>query len=100
MLIAQIIWYYIEGVNCRVKDDDFSETSKYQKFTVLIEEQELIFYKSNQTGRWWIEIPFLPKVNNKLKQHTLLPCMHEDYIDASNGIIPERWYKAYKKNSV
>jgi formiminoglutamase len=100
MLIAQIIWYYIEGVNCRVKDDDFSETSKYQKFTVLIEDQELIFYKSNQTGRWWIEIPFLPKVNNKLKQHTLLPCMHEDYIDASNGEIPERWYKAYKKNSV
>jgi formiminoglutamase len=100
MLIAQIIWYFIEGVNCRVNDDDFSETSKYQKFTVLIDEQELIFYKSNQTGRWWIEIPFLPKVNNKLKQHTLLPCMHEDYIDASNGKIPERWYKAYKKNSV
>jgi formiminoglutamase len=100
MLIAQIIWYFIEGVNCRVNDDDFSETSKYQKFTVLIKEQELIFYKSNQTGRWWIEIPFLPKVNNKLKQHTLLPCMHEDYIDASNGEIPERWYKAYKKNSV
>jgi len=100
MLIAQIIWYFIEGVNCRVNDDDFSETSNYQKFTVLIKEQELIFYKSNQTGRWWIEIPFLPKVNNKLKQHTLLPCMHEDYIDASNGKIPERWYKAYKKNSV
>ena len=100
MLMAQIIWYFIEGVNCRVKDDNFSETSKYQKFTVLIEEQELIFYKSNQTGRWWIEIPFLPNVNNKLKRHTLLPCMHEDYSDASNGKIPERWYKAYKKNSV
>jgi hypothetical protein len=100
MLMAQIIWYFIEGVNCRVKDDNFSETSKYQKFTVLIEEQELIFYKSNQTGRWWIEIPFLPNVNNKLKRHTLLPCMHEDYSDACNGKIPERWYKAYKKNSV
>lgn len=100
MLIAQIIWYFIEGVNCRVKDDDFSETSKYQKFTVLIEEQELIFYKSNQTGRWWIEIPFLPNVNNKLMRFTLLPCMYEDYVDASNGKIPERWYKAYKKNSI
>ncbi len=100
MLIAQVIWYFIEGVNCRVKDDNFSETSKYQKFTVLIEEQELIFYKSHQTGRWWIEIPFLPNVNNKLKRHTLLPCMHEDYIDACKGKLPERWYKAYKKNSV
>jgi len=100
MLIAQIIWYFIEGVNCRVKDDDFIDLSSHQKFTVLIEDDELIFYKSNKTGRWWIEIPFLPNINNKLKRHTLLPCMHDDYIDASNGKIPERWYKAFKKNCV
>lgn len=100
MLIAQIIWYFIEGVHCRVKDDDFSESDDYQKFTVLIEDQELIFYKSNKTGRWWIEIPFLPNINNKLKQHTLLPCMHDDYLDACNQKVPERWYKAYKKNSI
>ena len=100
MLLAQIIWYFIEGVNCRVKDDDFTDKTSYQKFTVLIENEELIFYKSKKIGRWWIEIPFLQKVNNKLKQFTLLPCMYEDYVDASNGKIPERWYKAYKKNSV
>jgi hypothetical protein len=41
---------------------------------------ELIFYKSLKTGRWWIEIPFLPDVNNKLKKHTLLPCMHDPII--------------------
>ncbi len=100
MLLAQIIWYFIEGVNCRVKDDDFTNKLSYQKFTVLIENEELIFYKSNKIGRWWIEIPFFPNVNNKLKQFTLLPCMYEDYVDASNGKIPERWYKAYKKNSI
>lgn len=100
MLIAQIIWYFVEGVNCRVKDDDFSNQENYQKFTVLIDVDELIFYKSIRTGRWWIEIPFLPDVNNKLKRHTLLPCIHEDYKDACSGKIPERWYKAYKKNSV
>ena len=59
----------------------------------------LIFYKSLKTGRWWIEIPFLPNVNNKLKKHTLLPCMHSDYVQATQGEIPERWYKAYRKNS-
>ena len=98
MLIAQIIWYFIEGVNCRIKDDDFKDDNNYQKFNVLIENEELIFYKSVKTGRWWIEIPFLPDVNNKLKKHTLLPCTHEDYIEASHGKIPERWFKAYKKN--
>ncbi len=99
MLVAQIIWYFIEGVNCRIKDDDFKDVSNYIKYNVIVDDDELIFYKSIKTGRWWIEIPFLPDVNNKLKKHTLLPCMHDDYIEASHGKIPERWYKAYKKNS-
>ncbi|NRA91955.1 MAG: formimidoylglutamase [Psychroserpens sp.] len=99
MLLAQMIWYFIEGVNCRINDDDFSDENSYQKFNVLIEDEELIFYKSIKTGRWWIEIPFLPNVNNKLKKHTLLPCTYEDYKEAGQGKIPERWYKAYKKNS-
>ena len=99
MLIAQMLWYFIEGVNCRVQDDNFDNEHQYQKFNVLVEDEDLIFYKSVKTGRWWIEIPFLPDVNNKLKKHTLLPCTHNDYLDATNGNIPERWYKAYKKNS-
>ncbi|WP_308990654.1 formimidoylglutamase [Mariniflexile litorale] len=100
MLISQMLWYFIEGVNFRVKDDDFSNDSSHQKFITLVESQELVFYKSNKTGRWWIEIPFLMEINNKLKRHTLLPCMHQDYIDACNNIVPERWYKALQKNSV
>ncbi len=100
MLMAQMIWYFIEGVNCRVNDDDFSNEANYQKFITLVDSQELIFYKSVKTGRWWVEIPFLSEVNNKLKRHTLLPCMHQDYIDACNDNIPERWYKAFQKNSL
>lgn len=100
MLVAQMLWYFVEGVNYRVKDDDFSDDSSYQKFTTLTEDHELVFYKSNKTGRWWIEIPFLSEVNNKLKKHTLLPCMHQDYLDACNNKVPERWYKAFRKNSV
>lgn len=99
MLVSQMIWYFIEGVNCRVKDDDFINSDNYQKYNVLIEEEELIFFKSIKTGRWWIEIPFLTELNNKLKKHTLLPCAHEDYVDATQGKVPERWYKAYKKNN-
>jgi arginase family enzyme len=100
MLVAQLIWYFIEGVNCRVKDDNFENENSYQKFIVLVEDEELTFFKSNKTGRWWIEIPFLPNINNKLKRHTLLPCMHEDYNAACSGKIPERWFKAYKKNCI
>src|SRR5690606_15399476 len=70
MLISQIIWYFIEGVNLRVKDDDFLLTNNYQKFITLADSQELVFYKSNKTDRWWIEIPFLKDVNNRSEEHT------------------------------
>ena len=99
MLVAQMLWYFVEGVNCRVKDDSFNDDKTFQKYNVIIDDDDLIFYKSIKTGRWWIEIPFLPDVNNKLKKHTLLPCTHDDYMEATQGKIPERWYKAYKKNS-
>jgi formiminoglutamase len=100
MLISQMLWYFIEGVNFRINDDDFSDDRSYQKFITLVDSQELVFYKSNKTGRWWIEIPFLTEINNKLKRHTLLPCMHQDYLDACNNKVPDRWYKAFQKNCV
>ncbi|MFB9053508.1 formimidoylglutamase [Formosa undariae] len=99
-LISQMIWYFVEGINNRVDDSDFKDEHIYQKFITLVDSEELIFYKSIKTGRWWIEIPFLNEINNKLKRHTLLPCMHHDYLDACNNQIPERWYKAYQKNCV
>ena len=97
MLISQIIWYFIEGVNCRVKDSDFQNEQDYNKFTVIVDEYELVFYQNKITSRWWIEI-IGEGSNNKLKQNTLLPCTHDDYEDAKNGMIPERWFKAIKKN--
>ena len=99
MLISQIIWYFIEGVCCRVQDSDFNNEDEYNKFTVIVDEYELIFYKNNITSRWWIEI-FGEGSNTKLKQTTLLPCTIEDYETAKNGDIPERWFKAVKKNMV
>lgn len=98
MLTAQILWYFIEGVNARIIESDFIDDKTYQKYITLVDDFELIFYKSLKSGRWWIEIPFLSNVNNKLKKHTLLPCAKSDYDMAINNIVPERWYKAHQKN--
>ncbi len=97
MLISQIIWYFIEGVNCRIQDSDFQNDEDYNKFTVIVDEYELIFYQNKITSRWWIEI-IGDGSNNKLKQNTLLACTLDDYEVAKNGSIPERWFKAIKKN--
>ena len=95
-LIAQMIWYFIEGVNDRVKDYPFTDKKYYQKFTILLEDDDpMIFYKSHKSGRWWMEISII--TNTKYKRHALIPCTYKDYKDATNEKIPEKWYKALKK---
>ena len=98
VLTAQMLWYFIEGFCFRSNEYPFGTKDNYIKYIVPIEDEELIFYKSNKTERWWIEIPFLTNVNNKLKRNTLLPCTHEDYLAACEQEIPERWWKAQRRN--
>ncbi|WP_264522400.1 formimidoylglutamase [Flavobacterium sp. N1994] len=99
-LIAQIVWYFIEGVNYRSNEYPFGTRENFLKYIVPLESEELVFYKSNKTGRWWIEINFFASQHNKLKKNTLLPCSHEEYLIACNQEIPERWWKAQRKNSI
>jgi hypothetical protein len=100
VLIAQIIWYFIEGVNYRSNEYPFGTKENYLKYIVPLETEELIFYKSNKTGRWWIEINYFVGKHNKLKKNTLLPCSQEEYLAACNNEIPERWWKAQRKNNI
>ena len=94
-LISQMIWYFIEGVNYRANDYPFGLMDNYQKFIVPIEDQILNFYKSNKSGRWWMEINIVK--NNKFKRHALIPCTYQDYISATNQEIPDRWIKTLRK---
>jgi formiminoglutamase len=96
-LIAQMIWYFIEGVNFRAQDYPYCTKENYEKYTVLLEDDDVInFFKSDKTGRWWMEINIISD-NNKYKRHALIPCTYQDYIDATKQIIPERWFKGIRK---
>jgi arginase family enzyme len=99
-MIAQIIWYFVEGYHYRSKEYPFGSRTNYLKYIVPLENEELIFYKSDKTDRWWIEIPFLSNGNNKLKRNTLLPCSYDEYLCACNQELPERWWKAQRKNAL
>jgi len=98
VLIAQIVWYFIEGVHYRSNEYPFGSKENYSKYTVPFEEEDIVFFKSDKTERWWIEIPFFTNSHNKLKKNTLLPCSHEDYLAACNHEFPERWWKAQRKS--
>ncbi len=100
MLVAQIVWYFIEGVNFRASENVDIEKENFTTYKVPVDNEVLTFYKSKKTDRWWIEIPFIVGLNNKLKRHTLLPSTHKDYLDACDQNIPERYFKARKKNEI
>ncbi|MCV6629924.1 MAG: formimidoylglutamase [Flavobacteriaceae bacterium] len=98
-LAAQVMWYFVEGYSFRANEFPFLDRSKLLKYIVPIDQHEdLCFFKSSTTKRWWIEVPTILDLYNKSKLPALLPCSHGDYLDACNQEIPERWLKAYKKS--
>lgn len=95
-LIAQIIWYFIDGFNHKILEFPNDEKADYKKFIVNLNssESELIFYKSEKTQRWWMQVP---SFNHKSFKNLLISCTYQDYQLASNGEVPERWLKTFQK---
>lgn len=96
-LVAQLIWYFIEGVSCRWSESGQLDEMDVTHYQVPVDEQILSFYKSNLTERWWMEISSQENVDNILTSNTLLPCTYFDYENACNQNIPERWFNAKMK---
>ncbi|MFT5925724.1 MAG: formiminoglutamase [Rubritalea sp.] len=99
-LVAEMMWYFVEGYNYRSFEYPVDVSKSSIVYKVPIDDQILTFYKSTDSGRWWIELPFISNVNNKLKQHTLLPCDRRDYEMACDQVLPDRWLKARRKNEI
>ncbi len=96
-LIAQVIWYFVEGVHYRSNEYPFGDKSNYLKYIVPLDSEELVFYKSDKSDRWWIEVTHSLPGNNKSQRNSLLPCSYEEYLAACNQELPERWWKAQRK---
>ena len=93
-LLAQMIWYFIEGFNLRIDEFPFASKKNYNKYIVPVEKDTVVFYKSDKSERWWMEINYF---QNKTEKKTLIPCSYQDYLTASDQILPERWLKTFRK---
>tara|TARA_R110002073_G_scaffold220418_1_gene380544 strand:- start:26160 stop:27317 length:1158 start_codon:yes stop_codon:yes gene_type:complete len=93
-LIAQMIWYFIEGYNFRTNEYPFTSKTDYIKYIVPVEDTTINFFKSNKSDRWWMEVEH---TNTKTTKRTLIPCTYQDYLRAGNQVIPERWWKTFRK---
>jgi formiminoglutamase len=81
--IAQMVWYYFEGIQAQKFEMPITDLESYYVFKMPFSEFETAFLQSKKTLRWWMQIP-----NGKY-----IPCSYADYLAASRNDIPERWFR-------
>jgi len=93
--LAAMLWYFIEGYYHRKPETGFG-TYRFLTYTLVLpnpgpdEPTELVFYKSRRTDdvpKWWMEVEGM--ADHSLK--CIVPCTHQDYLQAAQGILPKRW---------
>ncbi|MFT4665739.1 MAG: formiminoglutamase [Polaribacter sp.] len=95
-VIAQMVWYFVDGFVNR-KDDYPISSDGLTEYIVDMKsmQQNLTFWKSEKSGRWWIQVPV--KTKKKHQRHRLIPCSYRDYKMTCQDEIPERLLVAFKR---
>jgi len=93
-LLAQVLWYFIEGKDRRIEDYPNIQKKDLIKFHVTHKIWSIIFYKNEKTARWWVEI------NDLNLDGKLFSCSEQDYQEAVNQKISNRLYHIINKNTI
>ena len=87
MLISQLIWYYIEGVDQQIMENI---SDKQSMISIVVDlndyNMSLNFIQSKKTGRWWVEIPNPEEKNTSY----FIACSEEDYNKATRNELSNR----------
>lgn len=86
--IAQMLWYYIDGVYTRKSEAPLEDKDMFIECHIAFGAIETVFIQSRKTGRWWMKMP----------DEKYVPCSYNDYIQAGNNEIPERWLRLQERN--
>ncbi len=94
-LVAQGIWYFLDGIRGRKNETPPAKNNNMRQFLIELDEEgnKMTFYKSLDTERWWVEIP----PEEKSQPPLIIACSYQDYQNASNRIIPSRWFRFFRK---
>ena len=97
-LLAQMVWYFIDGFYNRKKDFPLNPRSQYliYKTSLKHDEHELTFVKSKKSDRWWMQVPY-PHTGSMNERFHLVPCQYDDYKTAVSGEMPDLWWRTYQK---
>tara|TARA_B110000483_G_C18162021_1_gene529677 strand:- start:464 stop:1606 length:1143 start_codon:yes stop_codon:yes gene_type:complete len=97
-LLAQAVWYFIEGFSLRIIEDPKSENFKGKSYHMDLENHQIKFYQSDISQKWWFEL--IEENSNKLIDVSLYPCGHEDYLEACNDDISDKLLLSLKRNLI
>ena len=86
--IAQMLWYFIDGKSRSKQEAAIEDRDHFNEYHTSFTEVESIFLQSKKTNRWWMQLP-----NKKF-----IPCSYNDYVQASQNKIPERWLRAQERS--
>jgi formiminoglutamase len=98
MLLAQMVWCFLDGFYNRKKDIPLKPKADYLIYKTSLKENahQLIFIKSKKTDRWWMQVPY-PALGSKNERFHFVPCLYEDYQMAIAGEMPDLWWRTYQK---
>jgi len=98
MLLAQMVWCFLDGFYNRKKDIPLKPKADYLIYKTSLKENahQLIFIKSKKTDRWWMQVPY-PALGSKNERFHFVPCLYEDYQLAVAGEMPDLWWRTYQK---
>jgi len=101
-LMAQMIWYFVDGYYNRKNDFPEENAKNCTQYTVSFKDNnyEIVFLKSPKSDRWWMKVPQKNKKNDDEKiTFDLIPCSYSEYQIACKNEIPDRWMKALLRNT-
>lgn len=98
-LVAEMLWYFIEGFYNRKNDVNGRDKTDFLKYVVATstEASEIIFYKNLKSDRWWMDVPYPESKLSKYRRHQMVPCSYADYQEACQDKVPEKWWRNYRK---
>ncbi len=97
-LIAEMIWYFIEGFANRQDDVPTLKSTDFKRYNVQIgDSQDVVFLCHKITGKWWMDMSFLQNADQRYERHHFIPCSKEDYDQAMRNELPDKWWQFYQK---
>lgn len=100
MLLAQVVWYFVDGFYNRKQETPMQPKSNYMIYRANLADGsgEITFVKSKKSDRWWMQVPYPSHNGSENERYHWIPCRYEDYTaTAADGEMPDLWWRTYQK---